>query len=363
MHDRRLRSDSPRARVLLAIAGCALLAGCNPMAAYTNNQTGKALYRAGRYAEARDEFRRAAADSPRNPDYVHNFATASRRSGDVVSAEQAYKTALSLDPAHQPSYHGLAVTLKDTGRTAEAHSLLSSWVATQPYSEKPHIEMAWLQREMGDHTGAERSLAQALQIRPGHPLALANLGQIYEETGRPQLAVAAYQRSLASDWNQAPVTSRLARLKTTTGATAVALGPPVPVVATVPGVPVTTTLPPTNTVAEGPTLVPPYRQPNGSMATRPFRPTPTQGMANYPFQPTPNHGMAHAPFQPAPNYGMSQAPFQPNANYPLASQPFQPSPNVPLASTPFNSTQSFMNVPSETTPTNQTAAPYVRERR
>ncbi|MBA3311992.1 MAG: tetratricopeptide repeat protein [Planctomycetota bacterium] len=345
MTDRRFRCASPHTRALLAIAGFAALAGCNPMAAWTNNQTGKALYRAGRYADAREEFRRATADAPRNPNYIHNYATASRRSGDPLAAEQAYRTALHLDPAHQPSYHGLAVTLKDTGRSAEAHSLISSWVATQPYSEKPHIEMAWLQREMGDHTGAERSLAEALRIRPGHPLALANLGQIYEETGRPQLAVAAYQRSLASDWNQTPVTSRLARLKSS-DATAVAIGPQVPVMAAVPGVPVTS-LPPNTATAEGPTPLPPYHQPNGSMATQPFRQNANYGMASYPFQPAPNYGMAHAPFQPTPNH-------------PLASQPFQPSPNVPLASTPFNSTQSFMNVPSGPTPGAQTAAPYVR---
>ncbi len=338
MFDRRFSRTFPKSRVLLAIVGFAALAGCNPMAAWTNNQTGKAYYRAGRFAEAREEFRRATADSPRNPDFVHNYATASRRVGDAVTAEQAYRTALNLDPGHQPSYHGLAVTLKDTGRSDEAQSLLTAWMATQPYSEKPYIEMAWLQREMGDHTGAERSLNQALAVRPGHPLALANLGQIYEDTGRTQLAMGAYQRSLASDWNQPPVTSRLARLKST-GGTAVAIGPAVPVTAAVPGIP-TTYVPPTTT-AEGPTPLPPYHQPHGSMASQPFRPTP-------------NYGMATSPFQPTPAY--------PAANYPLASQPFRPSPNVPLASTPFSSTQSFMNVPSGPTPmpAGPMASPYVR---
>ena len=186
---RRVRIDAV-CPYLLIVAGVLMLAGCNPMAAWTNNQSGKAFYRAGRYAEAREEFRRATADSPRNPDYYHNYATASRQAGDPIAAENAYRQALMLDPAHQPSYHGLAVTYLNTGRSAEAHSLLSNWVATQPYSEKPYIEMAWLQQEMGDLTGAERSLAQALQIRPNHPLAMANLGQVYEQTGRSQLALA-----------------------------------------------------------------------------------------------------------------------------------------------------------------------------
>ena len=87
MFDRRFSRTFPKSRVLLAIVGFAALAGCNPMAAWTNNQTGKAYYRAGRFAEAREEFRRATADSPRNPDFVHNYATASRRVGDAATAE------------------------------------------------------------------------------------------------------------------------------------------------------------------------------------------------------------------------------------------------------------------------------------
>lgn len=330
---------------LLAFALLAL-AGCNPMAAWTNNESGKAFYRAGRYAEAREEFRRAAADSP-NPDYIHNYATAARRTGDYTAAEQAYRQALNLDPAHQPSYHGLAVALKDTGRAEEAHSLLSSWAASQPYSEKAYIEMAWLQREMGDHTGAERSLAQALRIKPGHPLALANLGQIYEETGRGPLAVAAYQKSLSSDWNQPQVASRIARLQASGGSaatTTIAAAPGGSIIAGA-APPQVASLPYGS--SSGPVLVPPYR-PGGGLASDPFRPS---------------------------TGGLASRPFQPNANGPLAANPFRPNANVPLASHPFTSSQAFLNVPSvppaygpvptypQGQPYGPIAAPYVRQPR
>jgi len=328
MGDRRFRIGPAAPIALLALA-LPVLAGCNPMASWTNNQNGKAFYRAGRYAEAREEFRRAAADSPRNPDYIHNYATASRRAGDAAAAEQAYRQALSLDPAHQPSYHGLAVTLKDTGRVAEAQSLLSGWAASQPYSEKAYIEMAWLQREMGDHTGAERSLAQALRIKPSHPLALANLGQIYEETGRGQLAVAAYQKSLASDWNQPQVASRVSRLRGGPGprgasGTAIAAAPGIPVTAVAPG-PIFAGVGPPQQVASlpgdaRPMPLPPYRPNSGGLATNPYQPTAAGGLAT--------------------------RPFTSNPNIPLAADPFRPNPNIPLAAHPFTSSQALMNVPT-----------------
>lgn len=324
----------------LVLFGVLVVAGCNPMAAWTNNQSGKAFYRAGRYAEAREEFRRATADSPRNPDYFHNYATASRQAGDPVAAESAYRQALALDPAHQPSYHGLAVTYLDTGRTAEAQSLLSNWVATQPYSERPYIEMAWLQQEMGDLTGAERSLAQALQIRPNHPLAMANLGHVYEQTGRSQLALAAYQRSLTADWNQPQVAGRISQLQQSSRPV-YAAGPTMPVMATLPGqtiavapgVPVTASAP-----SSAPAPVPAYRQTSDStLAADPFRSTPRSGLA--------------------------PRPFQPNSNMPMARSPFQQNQNLPLASQPFQTNQAFLNVPAPPARpaygNSQLATPYI----
>jgi hypothetical protein len=98
------------------------------------------------------------------------------------------------------------------GRNAEAQDLLAGWVATQPYVAEANIEMAWYQKQSGDYPGAEMSLQQALKARPGHPTALAHLGELYQTTGRNDLAVAYYQRSLASSWDQPEVQSRLATL-------------------------------------------------------------------------------------------------------------------------------------------------------
>lgn len=166
---------------------------------------------------AANEFQQAMFANPANPDYVANFAKARMKLGDPQGAEQLYRQALTMAPSHQPSYHGLAETMITQGRSDEAASLLTTWAGTQPYVAESHIELAWLQRELGQSDAAAQSLQRALQVNPGHTTALAHMGQYYEENGQPEQAVAVYQRSLQSDWNQPEVHSRIAAASQSAG--------------------------------------------------------------------------------------------------------------------------------------------------
>lgn len=202
----------PRLGPVLCFGFTILLCGCNLTNGYVMNESGQAYFQRGNYTMARHEFQRAVADDPFNPDYVHNLATAMKKQGDLAGAERAYRHALNLDPSHQPSYHSLAMLLNEQGRQADAYELLNRWSETEPYLAEAHIEKAWIQRELGDLAGAERSLLQALQVHPNHHVATAQLGQIYQDGGQPARALAMYQRSLHAKWNQPQVQSRVAAL-------------------------------------------------------------------------------------------------------------------------------------------------------
>jgi tetratricopeptide (TPR) repeat protein len=198
--------------------GLTALSGCYSMNGYVMNASGHGYYDKGNYAMAAREFQTALASSPTNPDYMANLARTRMKMGDSQGAEQLYRQALTVAPAHQPSYHGLADLMLADGRGQQSLQLLNSWAATQPYTAEPHVELAWMQREMGQHDSAARSLQAALQVNPNHSTALAHLGQYYQDSGQAPQAVSLYQKSLRADWNQPEVHSRLASAAETAGA-------------------------------------------------------------------------------------------------------------------------------------------------
>ncbi|MBL8813792.1 MAG: tetratricopeptide repeat protein [Planctomycetaceae bacterium] len=202
---------------LLFVASLGTLSGCTSMGSGMANSSGMSYYESGNYAAAASEFQTALMSDPQNPDYMANYAKARMKMGDAQGAEQMFRQALTVSPSHQPSYHGLAELMLAQGRGNEAQAMMTTWVNSQPYVAESHVEMAWLQREMGNTPGAAESLQRALQVNPSNSVALAHLGQYYEEMGQPSQAVAMYQQSLRADWNQPEVHSRLAAASQTAG--------------------------------------------------------------------------------------------------------------------------------------------------
>jgi tetratricopeptide (TPR) repeat protein len=185
-------------------------AGCRLANGWAFNNSGKAYYQRGQYAMARDEFYRAALDDPYNPDIRNNLAMALKKTGNVAAAERVLRTNLTqVSAMHQPTYHTLAQLLAEQQRYAEAQDLLQGWTVAQPHNPYAHIELAWVQRQLGHPAAAEQSIRQALQLDPQNSAALAQMGQLYEDGGQPDRAAALYQRSLVSRWSQPQVQSRL----------------------------------------------------------------------------------------------------------------------------------------------------------
>jgi tetratricopeptide (TPR) repeat protein len=95
--------------------------------------------------------------------------------------------------------------------------LISAWAAAQPRHPGAQIELAWIERKNSDSVASEQALYRALALDPGNPIATAQLGQLYQQTGQTERAGAMYQRSLRGNWMQPDVQSRLAALRESSG--------------------------------------------------------------------------------------------------------------------------------------------------
>lgn len=168
------------------------------------NAMGFALFQQGRSAEAIDVLEKALALDPRHWKAHNNMALASidigelelaeahyleslaiepqpaiyndlgvvlERQGLIESAADAYRKALSLDPALNSARYNLAGSLARAGQLAEAEAMLRELLVQQP-SAAVHERLAQVLRGLGREAEAQREMARAQALarpsaRPG----------------------------------------------------------------------------------------------------------------------------------------------------------------------------------------------------
>jgi tetratricopeptide (TPR) repeat protein len=203
-----------------------------------------ALRDAGRLDEAIARYREILVLSPGHVRTQFRLANTLRLKGDVVGAEQFFRSALAADPSSDGASVNLADLLDHEGRTDEAIATLDAAMkrgSTQPevpnnlavYLTQRHrhreAEAAYrrLVALRPDDPGARSALAScvqeqgrieesveifydALALRPDFPDALSNLGMVLISLGRLDAAEAACRRALAVDPLHGDATNTLA---------------------------------------------------------------------------------------------------------------------------------------------------------
>jgi Flp pilus assembly protein TadD len=204
-------------------------------------------YRAKRYSDAVSGFTSYTRTKPSNPFGFYMLGLSAWKSGDLKTAEQAFRQSLSLDSTHVKSYLNLSrvqieagqpdsalVTLEQALRVDEtsseayrlqgrAHDALSeSAAAVKSYHEALSLapEDVWSMNNLGlslihqsAFDDALRPLARAVQIEPGVATFQNNLGMALERTGHFAAAADAYRSAVAIDSTFSKASANLQRVQ------------------------------------------------------------------------------------------------------------------------------------------------------
>lgn len=206
----------------LILVGIAITAvpsiGCR-MVADGQNIQGVRLENQGQHHAALQSFQQAIASNPTSADAYYNMAATYHRLGiqekdqrQLDQAETLYNQCLDLNENHVDCRRGLAVLLTETDRSDRAFNLLKNWANSSPQLADARIELARLYEEAGDYETAKLHLNKAILLDQGNSRAWAALGNIREQLGDTQQALANYQRSYNLNSFQPGVAHRIASI-------------------------------------------------------------------------------------------------------------------------------------------------------
>lgn len=183
---------------LVAAAGVPLVAHEIDPAAWRVDRA-IALDRAGREAEALDEYRAAAAASPAFPGLRAKLGALLAQRGEVAEALGHYRAAVAQRAQDAELRLSWTALLIDAGGVSEALPVLETLAAARPDLAAAHFQLGCALARSGEWAAAERALARALALEPGHPLAHLYTGMALAERGAHGEALDAYRRALGLD--------------------------------------------------------------------------------------------------------------------------------------------------------------------
>ena len=147
---------------------------------------------------ALQEFQKALAINPRDPDALIGTADAYERMGRAGDAEATYKKAIALRPDYWDSYNSLGNFYDRQGRYPEAVAEYKKVIELTPDNATAYSNLGAEYTSFGDDASnklAEEALKKSIQIAPTYA-AYANLGGLYSGLGRYDEAAAMTRKAL-----------------------------------------------------------------------------------------------------------------------------------------------------------------------
>jgi TolB-like protein/Tfp pilus assembly protein PilF len=152
-------------------------------------------------APARVAAERAWRLDPALPEvYVAQADLARLYDRDLVTAERLVQRALTLDPDHLDAHYAYGLVLMTAGRSAEAIAHMKAAERLDPFLPAVQSDLGRVLYRAGRFDEALVHLARALELEPAMARVMNHrIGEVYEQMGRYEDALAAFEQSEGRD--------------------------------------------------------------------------------------------------------------------------------------------------------------------
>jgi len=151
-----------------------------------------------RREEAEEYFRKAIEMDPgtTGPGAYFEMGTMYLRALEFDKAQDAFESAIELDPLSGLAHGGLGSVFADQGKLEQALEEFAIAVRHEPANQQILASLAGLHDKLREFDKAKAFAERALDINPNHPSALNNLGLILKHTGELDQAMELFNRVL-----------------------------------------------------------------------------------------------------------------------------------------------------------------------
>jgi serine/threonine-protein kinase len=191
----RYEVDREAASFERAEAACRQALGRDPEAGEVYVALGNLHLSSGRYPQAEQEFRQAAAVASAPVDALLGLARAYEAQHRPDAAERTFEHARSLDPGYWRVHQLLGHFLYHAGRYAEAARSYAEEIARTPDNPSAHNNLGAAYYMAGDFERAAAAWRASLDLAPTTG-AYSNVGSSYYYLGRFEEAAAMYRKAL-----------------------------------------------------------------------------------------------------------------------------------------------------------------------
>jgi predicted O-linked N-acetylglucosamine transferase (SPINDLY family) len=169
----------------------------SPNAADAHLNLGFALSELRQYAEAKRCLQRAIGIDPTLVDAFYLLGTGAQRQGQLDEAIGYFREVLKLDAGFEPGYLNLCHVLFESGKQAEAKTVILKGLSVNPARADYHCYLGNLYHFDMAFEQAAACFQKALSIRPDYAEAYSNLGEVFRKQNDFDQALVCYRKALS----------------------------------------------------------------------------------------------------------------------------------------------------------------------